>query len=64
MDVHEHFDPNVGVGHETFVFLAISRALGVIHLIEGLDFKIRTFYDITGSGGLVSMHIYILCAYV
>lgn len=61
MDVHEHFEPNVGMGQESFIFLAISRALGVIHLIEGLEFKIRTFFDITGSGGLVSMHKYDFC---
>lgn len=55
---HDWIEPNEDNGHENFVFLAIARALGVIHLLEGLEFTRRTFYDITGSGGLVRKDAY------
>jgi len=41
--------------YDRLIFVVISRALGVIHGLEGIEFQIRTFYDVSGTGGRVSV---------
>jgi hypothetical protein len=36
-------------------WLALAGVLLVIHRLEGLDFRFKTFYDVTGSGGAASL---------
>jgi hypothetical protein len=36
-------------------WLALAGVLLVIHRLEGLDFRFKTFYDVTGSGGNASL---------